>query len=116
MKGTAVIIEDSSFDQYLLKIALEEMGYNVVGVAAGGWEGIHMIDDLNPDVVTLDIMLPDMHGFEVLKMLKSREKVDPKIVLISGVAEHELREQCNEEDIAGIFSKPIMAEAMSGVL
>jgi DNA-binding response OmpR family regulator len=75
MAKTVLVVEDDFFIRDLYRIALEKKGNKVV-TATTGQEAIDAFNTLDPDVVLLDIMLPDFNGIEVLKHI--REKSDAK--------------------------------------
>ena len=73
MARTILIIEDDVELCEIMRERLEADGYKVI-VAYTGSEGIVAINSNTPDIVTLDIHLPDMNGVEILKMLKRENK------------------------------------------
>lgn len=77
-----LFIEDEAALQKTFKDFLEQEGYEVLG-AFDGEAGLKMVQTENPDMILLDLVLPKMHGFEVLKAIKADEKTKdiPIIVL-----------------------------------
>lgn len=69
-KGKILIVEDDRYisKMYQLKLSLE--GYEVQ-VAENGREGVDKVKEMMPDVILLDILMPELDGFEVLKIVKS---------------------------------------------
>ena len=65
-------IEDEPEMIDLIRLILERRGFNVQG-AAGGMEGIKKVRELLPDLVLLDLMMPDMDGWEVYQQMKADE-------------------------------------------
>ncbi len=79
-KGARVlIIDDENPIRRLLKVALEAHGYEVAG-AASGQQGLQQAALLHPDLVILDLGLPDLDGLEVIKRLREWSRV-PIIIL-----------------------------------
>ena len=78
----AVYIEDEQEMIELVKLILSRKKYEVIG-AAGGREGLDLIRRVHPDIVLLDLMMPDMDGWEVYHQLKADEttKSIPVIVI-----------------------------------
>jgi two-component system chemotaxis response regulator CheY len=70
----------------LIKDALEVGGFSVVGQAANGEEAIDLAFELQPDLITLDNILPDMIGTDILKVY-SEEGLKSKVVMISAVGQ-----------------------------
>lgn len=77
-----LLVDDDEFIQEALKLNLERAGYRV-DVARNGAQAIAKIGDTDPDVVILDIFMPDMDGFETLRRLKQLCS-DTRILMISG--------------------------------
>lgn len=70
MNQTILCIEDEVEMIDLIKLILGRKGFDVKG-ATGGIEGIKMVRDIKPDLVLLDLMMPDMDGWEVYQQMKA---------------------------------------------
>jgi DNA-binding response OmpR family regulator len=77
-----LVVDDDLHIQRLYKEEFEDDGYEVV-VASNGKEALEMFDKENPDIVTLDILLPDMDGIHILRQIKEK---NPKIPVIMSTA------------------------------
>ena len=82
MAKKILFVEDEAALQKTFKDFLEQEGYEVSG-ALDGEAGLKMAQQENPDLILLDLVLPKMHGFEILEALKADEKTKdiPIIVL-----------------------------------
>jgi DNA-binding response OmpR family regulator len=90
-KRKVLIIEDNEDIQQLYQYAFEESNYDVK-ISGNGLNGINDVVEYVPDVVLLDIMMPEMNGFEFLEALKNNTslKVQIPIVVLSNLTqEHE---------------------------
>lgn len=85
-----LIIDDHALFRVGLKGLLEQRNIEVVGVAAGGKEGIELASELKPDIVLLDLRMPDMGGLEVLKVLREKVPDIPIVVLTTSDEEADL--------------------------
>ncbi len=85
-KGRIVIVDDSGMSRKMLRNILEEAGYSVVGEAADGMEGVLAYKQYSPDVVTLDITMPNMSGTEALKEIKEYDS-DAKAIMITAAGQ-----------------------------
>lgn len=85
-KGRIVIVDDSGMSRKMLRNILEEAGYSVVGEAADGMEGVLAYKQYNPDVVTLDITMPNMSGTEALKEIKDYDS-EAKAIMITAAGQ-----------------------------
>jgi DNA-binding response OmpR family regulator len=81
MAGRVLIVDDEPDVLLLLRVNLEAAGYETV-LAADGETALSRIDDSQPDVVLLDIMMPVMDGWGVLRALSERESA-PRVVVVS---------------------------------
>ncbi len=101
-----LVVDDSEYMRSQLRIAIEEAGFTVVGEAKSGEEAIDKAFELTPNVITLDYILPDMVGTQVLKVLKQKEKIDAHIIIVSGIAQESAINQGYELGAADYIIKP----------
>jgi DNA-binding NarL/FixJ family response regulator len=78
-----LIVDDHPSFRALARALLLAEGYDVVGEAETGVGALRQANDLQPDVVLLDVQLPDVDGFEVATRLTSKNRVHPTVVLCS---------------------------------
>jgi DNA-binding response OmpR family regulator len=82
-----VCIEDELEMIELVKLILTRRGYQVTG-ASGGREGLEAIEKIQPDLVLLDLMMPDMDGWEVYQQMKANEKTkDIPVIVVTAKAQ-----------------------------
>jgi two-component system chemotaxis response regulator CheY len=74
-----LVVDDAAFMRMMIKDILQKNGYEIAGEAANGAEAAAMYQELKPDVVTMDITMPEMDGITAVKEIK---KVDPKARII----------------------------------
>lgn len=74
-----LVVDDDKRIQLLYQAELEEEGYEVF-IAGSGGEAIEMFDTVNPDLVTLDILMPDIDGIQVLRKMKEKNPQLPVIM------------------------------------
>jgi DNA-binding NarL/FixJ family response regulator len=82
MSRTILIVDDHSAFRRAARKLLEQHGYRVVGEAGDGQAGLEAVRALEPDVVLLDVQLPDLDGFEVAQRIAARAST-PAIVMVS---------------------------------
>ena len=82
--GVAVVVEDDADMRNLLRAVLEQTGFAVY-TAASGLEGVNLVRRRLPRVVTVDVGLPDIDGFEVLRRIRSFS--DARVVMLTGRAD-----------------------------
>lgn len=106
-KKKILLIEDNEQNRYLATFLLQHNGYEVV-TALSGAEGITMAATTRPDLVLLDIQLPEMDGHAVARILKSDDQL--KFIPIVAVTSYAMvgdREKCIAAGIEGYIEKPI---------
>jgi CheY-like chemotaxis protein len=79
---SVLIVDDYAPFRDSARALLESGGFEVVGEAKGGGEALRLAEELQPDVVLLDVHMPDLDGFEVTKRLVRLDPA-PAVVLIS---------------------------------
>jgi len=85
-----LIIDDHALFRVGLKGLLEQRNIEVVGAAAHGAEGIELAEQLNPDIILLDLRMPDMGGLEVLPILRGKHPSTPVVMLTTSNEEKDL--------------------------
>ena len=107
MKRRKILIIDDEFPAgYLIKINLEAEGYEVV-LALSGEEALEKARASPPDLITLDLLMPEMDGFEVLKALKRDEALNSIPVMMISVVNGMRKKRGIEMGAADYLLKPI---------
>ncbi|WP_448531671.1 chemotaxis protein CheY [Pseudothermotoga sp.] len=86
MAKRVLIVDDAAFMRMLLKDIITKAGYEVAGEAANGVEAVEKYKELKPDVVTMDITMPEMDGITAIKKIR---EIDPnaKIIVCSAMGQ-----------------------------
>jgi AmiR/NasT family two-component response regulator len=105
VERTRVIIAD---DESLIRMDLREMltnlGYLVVGEVGDGRSAVNLARELRPDIIIMDIKMPDMDGIEAAKVL-TEERIAP-VLLLSAYSQQELVQRARQAGVAGYLVKP----------
>jgi DNA-binding NarL/FixJ family response regulator len=83
MARTVLIVDDHPSFRATARALLEADGFTVVGEARDGLEALSLEEELHPEIVLLDVQLPDLSGFDVAARLLERNGASPSIVLVS---------------------------------
>ena len=110
-----LVVDDSPMFRIVLKEMFELLEQNVVGEADCGEAALEQFQKLKPEVVTLDISLPDIDGLTVFQQMK---RLNPKIkvMLVTGNDQDKVIEQAEELGALGLITKPIKKEQLQEML
>lgn len=86
MGKTILIVDDAAFMRMMIKDILSKNGYEVLGEAQTGKEAVELYMKLKPDLVTMDITMPEMNGIDAVRAIK---KLDPaaRIIMCSAMGQ-----------------------------
>jgi two-component system chemotaxis response regulator CheY len=108
--GTKVlIVDDAAFMRMMLLDILAKNGFEVVGEADNGKVAVQMYNELKPDVVTMDITMPEMDGIAAVKEIKA---ADPgaKVVMVSAMGQQAMVIEAIRSGAADFIVKPFQPD------
>jgi excisionase family DNA binding protein len=112
-KRKAVVVDDDEELVELIKDALESDGRFEVRVANNGFDAGMIVKEYRPDVIVLDVMLPDINGKEVCQRIRSDSTLDDvKIICISGMVESDKVDELKKAGANDFLQKPFEVEAL----
>ena len=100
---TVLVIDDSIVIRKMVEIALEDGDYNIV-TSSSGKDGLTLLDDENPDIVIVDMTLPDMSGIDLLKTVKASKGIP--VIMLSGKDAPQQVENAKNEGADDFLPKP----------
>lgn len=104
MDGELVlVIEDDVFVRKTIEAVFERAGARVIGAASGA-EGLRLFFNRRPDLVTLDIMMPDMDGWETCRQI--RQLADTPIIVLTSIEDEEAEVRALEMGAVDFVTKP----------
>jgi len=109
MNKRILIVDDSFYMRTMLKNMLTDAGYEVVGEAANGAQALEMAASTAPDLITLDVILPDNTGLDVLKSLRQIQP-NAKVVMCSAVGQEVIVTEAIESGALAYIVKPFSEE------
>ncbi|NEW04715.1 response regulator [Paenibacillus sp. SYP-B3998] len=89
MKAKIMIVDDAAFMRAMLKDILTTLDYEVVAEGSSGLEAVHLYRRLKPDLVTMDITMPEMDGITALKEIKLFDS-QAKVIMCSAMGQQKL--------------------------
>lgn len=119
MSTRVLVVDDAKFMRHMLKNILTGIGFEVVGEACDGNEACEKYAELNPDVVTMDIVMPKLGGLDALKQIKGKNPA-ARVVMISAIDQREPLMEALKLGAADYVVKPFekerVEEAMKRVM
>lgn len=100
-----LIVDDASFMRSSLKYIVENGGHTVTGVAKDGQEALELYRKSRPDVVTLDILMAGMDGFDALKAIM-KEDPKAKVIMVTAIGNEDKQEEARKLGASGYIRKP----------
>lgn len=103
--ASILIVDDAAFMRMTIKKMVEPHGHRVVGEAATGKEAVQKFMELKPDIVLLDITMPEMNGVEALKKIKENEP-QARIIICSAMGQQAMVAQAIQYGAKDFIVKP----------
>lgn len=109
MAKNILICDDAAFMRMMIKDILTKNGYNVVGEAENGVKAVEKYAELNPDLVLMDITMPEMDGIQALKKIK---ETDPTslIIMCSAMGQQAMVIESIQAGAKDFIVKPFQAD------
>ena len=106
---SVLVVDDAAFMRLAIKNVLEKNGFNVISDAKNGNEAIEKYIELRPEIVTMDITMPDMTGIEALKKIIEYDP-EAKIVMISAMGQERMVKEAIVNGAKSFIVKPFKEE------
>ena len=107
MGNNILVVDDAAFMRMMVKDILTKGGYNVVGEAENGVVAIQKYTELKPDLVTLDITMPEMDGIQALKKIK---EADANVIMCSAMGQQAMVIEAIQNGAKDFIVKPFQAD------
>ncbi len=115
MSKTILVIDDSPFASQQIKDIVEEYGYEVIGYARNGEEGIEKYKELHPQFVILDIIMPGIDGLETAEILL-KDHPDAKIMMLSSLCDSGTLQEVKSIGLKYLIPKPLEKDILLATL
>jgi DNA-binding NarL/FixJ family response regulator len=116
MSRCVLIVDDHDGFRAVARALLQSEGFEIVGEAGDGASALRAVERLRPDLVLLDVRLPDLDGFEVAERLAAKERA-PAVVLVSTREAASYRRRLASTSARGFISKgELSGAALAAVL
>jgi|SRR5699024_6550807 len=104
-----LVVDDAAFMRMMIKDILEKNGYEIVGEAQDGQEAVEKYKELNPDLVTMDITMPEKDGITALKEIKEMNS-DALVVMCSAMGQQAMVIDAIQAGAKDFIVKPFQAD------
>lgn len=104
-----LIVDDAMFMRKLMSDILKKAGYEIVAEAGNGEEAFNKYKEFEPDLVTMDITMPDVNGIEGVKMITAQFP-DAKVLMCSAMGQEGMVIDSVKAGARGFIVKPFVAE------
>jgi len=110
-----LIVDDASFMRMTISMMLKKNDFEIVGEAENGIEGVRKYKELKPDIVTMDITMPEMSGIEALREIRA---FDPgaNVIMITAMGQEALVREAVMYGAKSFLVKPFKEEHLINIL
>jgi len=110
LMGTRIlVVDDAAFMRMMIKDILTKNGYEIVGEAENGLRAIEKFQELRPDLITMDITMPEMDGISAVKEIR---KIDPgaKVIMCSAMGQQSMVIEAIQSGARDFIVKPFQPD------
>ncbi|MBD3109433.1 response regulator [Bacillus sp. AGMB 02131] len=112
MAHRILIVDDAAFMRMMIKDILTKNGFEVVGEAADGAQAVSLYQELKPDLVTMDITMPEMDGITALKEIKAANP-SAKVIMCSAMGQQAMVIDAIQAGARDFIVKPFQADRVT---
>ncbi len=109
MAKNIMIVDDAAFMRMMIKDILTKNGYNIVGEAENGKKAIDVYTECKPDLVLMDITMPEMDGIQALKGIRANDP-NASIIMCSAMGQQAMVIDAIQSGAKDFIVKPFQAE------
>jgi two-component system, chemotaxis family, chemotaxis protein CheY len=108
-KIKVMVVDDTAFMRMVMRSIVEELGHEVVAEAANGAEAVNLYHSVRPDLVTMDITMPEMDGVSAVRKIKTMDS-SARIVMCSAMGQRDMVLDAIRCGASDFVVKPIQKE------
>ena len=109
MAKNILICDDAAFMRMMIKDILTKNGYNIAGEAENGAKAVEKYNELKPDLVLMDITMPEMDGIEALKKIKAGDP-NAMVIMCSAMGQQAMEIESIQSGAKDFIVKPFQAD------
>lgn len=115
MGANVLVVDDSAFMRNMLKNIIVQSGATIVGEGGDGQEAINKVEELKPQIIFMDIMMPNMNGLEALKVIKQQHP-EVKVVMCTSAGQDKIIAEAVEAGASEFVKKPFKPDEINQVI
>lgn len=109
MGQKVLLVDDAAFMRMMLKDILTKGGYEIVGEAENGLVAVNKYEELAPDLVIMDITMPEMNGLEAIKAIRGKDP-QAKVIMCSAMGQQAMVIEAIQSGAKDFVVKPFQAD------
>ena len=109
MAKNILICDDAAFMRMMIKDILTKNGYTVIGEAENGLRAVEKYNELNPDLVLMDITMPEMDGIQALKEIRAKDP-SARVIMCSAMGQQAMVIEAIQNGARDFIVKPFAAD------
>ncbi len=109
MGNRILVVDDAAFMRMMIKEVLTKNGFEVVGEAENGAKALEKYKELTPDLVIMDITMPEVNGIEALKMIKAHDAA-AQVIMCSAMGQQAMVIEAIQSGAKDFIVKPFQAD------
>jgi len=104
MSSTVLVVDDAAFMRMMIRDILAKEGY-VIHEAVNGRDAVDKYEEIRPDLVTLDITMPEMNGLDALKLIREKDPA-ARVLMVSAMGQQKMIVEALEAGAMDFLVKP----------
>lgn len=104
-----LVVDDAAFMRMMIKDILSKNGHEVIGEAGDGLQGVERYQELQPDLVTMDITMPEVDGIEALKRIQAID-ASARVIVCSAMGQQSMVIDAIQSGAKDFIVKPFQAD------
>jgi len=104
-----LVVDDAVFMRMMIKDVLTKNGHNVIGEAVDGNDAVNKAEELKPDLITLDITMPELDGVGALRLIK-KNNPNAKVIMCSAMGQQSMVIEAIQAGAKDFIVKPFQAD------
>ena len=113
--GRLLVVDDAMLMRRMIRDVALEAGWEVVGEAKDGREGVTLFERLRPDLVTMDVVMPEMGGLEALRKIRALDP-EARVVMVTALDQKQTIAEAIRDGALDFIVKPFDRDRIAGLL